>query len=157
ERLVRARRVDQQHVFHAAALELAKLFDDLVWRANQRGILGRQIRISEALGILIALRAWTARERADGRERLAALGKSVPPLLLVAHDLHSARHADPHAVEALPLPLDLSAIDPHTLDGELDGRDLIKQKVVALLAGATNSFRTSRPHPERRMRLLHRP
>ena len=57
----------------------------------------------------------------------------------------------------MPLPFDLGAKDRHALDGELDRRDLVEQKIIALLSGATNSFRTSRPHPERRMRLLHRP
>src|SRR5262249_44933776 len=65
--------------------------------------------------------------------------------------------AHPHAIEALPLPFDLRAIDCHALDGELDRSDLIEQKIVALLSGAANAVRASRPHPERRMWLLHRP
>src|SRR5262249_48124340 len=98
-----------------------------------------------------------ARKRTDGRECPAALREGVPPLLLVAHDLHCARDAHPHAIEALPLLFDLGAINRNALDGELDGRDLVEQKIVALLSGATDSFRASRPHPEWWMRLLHRP
>src|SRR5207253_3227502 len=106
---------------------------------------------------LIALRPWPARERADRRERLAAERKGVPPLLLVAHDLHGARDPHAHAVKALPLPLDLGTIGGHALDGQLDRGDLVEQQIVALLSGAADSFRASRPHPERRMRLLRRP
>ena len=58
--------------FDAAALELPELRDDLIWSADQCGILAGEVGFGEACRVLVTLRPRAARQRADRRQGFSA-------------------------------------------------------------------------------------
>src|SRR5437660_991926 len=92
--MLRAGRVDQQHVLNATGLETLEPCDDLIRRAEQSRVLAGDVDIGKARWIVIALGAGAAGQAADSRENL--LPELIGPgaLLFAGHDVQAPGHAD---------------------------------------------------------------
>src|SRR5262245_8951756 len=68
--LLRAGRVDQQHVVDPAGLQLLEARDDLLGRSQQRRLFAGEIGVGVRADVLIAFGTRPARQTADGLQHL---------------------------------------------------------------------------------------